>query len=60
MSTGEDGLRKVALSRCSPAYHPVDGVAAAYVCTGSTSAAPVTGPEALAALLGIPPPLKKP
>ena len=55
-----DGSALAALAPSTPAYHPVDGEAAAYVCTGSTCAAPVTGPEALAALLGIPPPLKKP
>ncbi|MDD1660774.1 MAG: thioredoxin domain-containing protein, partial [Methanomicrobiales archaeon] len=55
-----DGSALAALAPSTPAYHPVDGEAAAYVCTGSTCAAPVTGPDALAALLGIPPPSRKP
>ncbi|MDD1656078.1 MAG: thioredoxin domain-containing protein [Methanomicrobiales archaeon] len=44
----------------TPMYRRVDGKATAYVCTGSTCQAPVTGPDALAALLGIPPPSRKP
>ncbi|MDD1651752.1 MAG: thioredoxin domain-containing protein [Methanomicrobiales archaeon] len=40
----------------SPSYPRVDGKATAYVCTGSTCHPPVTGPAALATLLGIPVP----
>ncbi|MDD1634684.1 MAG: thioredoxin domain-containing protein [Methanomicrobiales archaeon] len=40
----------------APSYRRVDGKATAYVCTGSTCHPPVTAPDALATLLGIPSP----
>ena len=49
-----------AMAGPAPTCRRVDGRATAYVCTGSTCRAPVTGPDALAALLGIPPPSRKP
>jgi hypothetical protein len=39
----------------TPAYRWVEGKATAYVCSGTTCHPPVTAPEALATLLGIPP-----
>jgi hypothetical protein len=39
----------------TPAYRRVEGKATAYVCSGTTCHPPVTAPEALATLLGIPP-----
>jgi hypothetical protein len=44
----------------TPTYPRVNGKATAYVCTGSTCRAPVTGADALASLLEIPPPVQKP
>ena len=40
----------------APSYRRVDGKATAYVCTGSTCHPPVTAPDGLATLLGIPSP----
>jgi len=49
-----DGSSLASPAASTPLYRRVDGKAAAYVCTGSTCHAPVTRPDALASLLGIP------